>query len=511
MPLLEASSLTKRFPGVIALDNVSLSVSPGEVVAVIGENGAGKSTLMKILAGIYRPDAGEIRFEGKLVTLNSVNDAQSLGISLIHQELNLADNLDVAGNVFLGREPRRFGLIHEARMRSEAQRLLDRLAADFKSDTPVADLSLGQQQLVEIAKALSLDAKIIIMDEPTSSLSAHETEILFQVIADLKSRGLSILYISHRLGEVTRMADRVVALRDGKIAGELARAEINHDAMVRLMVGRDLSQAFPHAARAPGTEALRVMDLQTQAHRGHRVSFNLRRGEIVGMAGLVGSGRTEILRALFGVEPIAGGEIRVMDRPLAPRHPREAADAGLALVPEDRKALGIFLPESVAWNISLAGLQRHAHAGIFLNQDAARRDSEKVSAQLQVKAASLDTPVGTLSGGNQQKVALGKWLALKPEVLLLDEPTRGVDVGAKREIYKIMDQLAADGAAILFVSSEMEEVLAMSDRVLVMHEGRLSGELQRDELNEEAVMRLATGGGGGGEAETTKHKSQNPR
>lgn len=505
--LLQATNLTKRFPGVLALDRAGVSVGAGEIVAVIGENGAGKSTLMKILAGIYQPDSGEIVFDGRRVLLPSVGDAQSLGISLIHQELNLADNLDVAGNVFLGREPQRFGFVDEKKMRADAKKLLQRLAADFKADAPVAELSLGQRQLVEIAKALSLDARLIIMDEPTSSLSTHEAETLFQVIAELKSRGLGILYISHRLGEVTRMADRVVALRDGRNAGELGRDAIDHDAMVRLMVGRDLSQAFPHSPREPGAEALRVTALRTQANPGHQVSFNVRRGEIVGMAGLVGSGRTEVLRALFGVEAPIGGEIRVHDVPLAPRHPCEAAGAGLALVPEDRKALGVFLPESVAWNISLPGLERQARGGCFLNESAARRDAESVSAQLRVKTASPDSIVGTLSGGNQQKVALGKWLALKPEVLLLDEPTRGVDVGAKREIYQIMDRLAADGAGILFVSSEMEEVLAMSDRVLVMHEGALSGELNRAELSEEAVMRLATGA----ETKTANHKTQTTR
>ncbi len=491
--LLLASRLTKRFPGVIALEDVSLSVGQGEIVAVIGENGAGKSTLMKILAGIHQPDAGEIVFDGKAVSFASVKEAQALGIALIHQELNLADNLDVAGNVFLGREPQRFGFVDEKSMSQATQKLLTQLGADFTADASVEKLSLGQRQLVEIAKALSLDARLLIMDEPTSSLSAHEAEALFRVIADLKSRGLSILYISHRLGEVTRIAEWVVALRDGRNAGELAKHEINHAAMVKVMVGRDLSEAFPRSQRQPGKDALRVTDLQTQANPKHRVSFLVRRGEIVCMAGLVGSGRTEILRALFGVEPPVAGEIRVDDKPLSPRHPCEAADAGLALVPEDRKALGVFLPESVTWNISLTGLQRHARAGLFLNQSVIQSDAESVSTQLRIKAASLDTAVGTLSGGNQQKVALGKWLATKPDVLLLDEPTRGVDVGAKREIYQIMDKLASDGTAILFVSSEMEEVLAMSDRVLVMHEGRLAGELQRSELNEEAVMRLATG------------------
>jgi ribose transport system ATP-binding protein len=493
MPLIQASGLSKSFPGVVALQDVSLSVMKGEAVAVIGENGAGKSTLMKILAGIYQPDAGEIRFNGETVALTSVNVAQALGISLIHQELNLADNLDVAGNVFLGREPRRMGLLDKPRVRQQTQAILDRLGASFNAATPVADLSLGQQQLVEIAKALSLDAKLIIMDEPTSSLSTRESEALFKIIQDLKAAGLSILYISHRLGEVKGIADRLVALRDGRNAGELGRSEISHDSMVRLMVGRDMSQVFAHQPCAPGEEALRVESLRTRAHPAHRVTFSVRRGEIVGMAGLVGSGRTEVLRALFGAEQAIGGAVTVQGKRISARHPREAVDAGISLVPEDRKALGIFLPESVSWNASLPGIERHANAGLLRNAVAERRDAEQVVSQMRVKTASLDTKIGTLSGGNQQKVALGKWIVLRPQVLLLDEPTRGVDVGAKREIYQIMEKLAGEGTAILFVSSEMEEVLAMSDRVLVMHEGRLAGELKRSELSEEAVMRLATG------------------
>lgn len=492
-PLIEVRDLTKRFPGVLALQDVCLSVTQGETVAVIGENGAGKSTLMKILSGIYTPDAGTISYNGSPVSLTSVNAAQALGISLIHQELNLADNLDVAGNVFLGREPRRLGMLDKPKMRQQTQLLLNRLGANFKADTPVEDLSLGQQQLVEIAKALSLDAKLLIMDEPTSSLSARETDVLFKIIDDLKAQGISILYISHRLGEVKRLADRVVALRDGRNAGEIGRAEISHDTMVRLMVGRDLSKVFDHTPRPPGEVALRVDNLRTRANPAHQVSFSVCRGEIVGMAGLVGSGRTELLRALFGVEQPFGGDIIVAGKRSTADHPHAAVDSGLALVPEDRKALGIFLPESVRWNASLPGLGRHARAGFLLNKSAEQKDGAQVVSQMHVKTSSMETKVGTLSGGNQQKVALGKWIVLNPQVLLLDEPTRGVDVGAKREIYQIMEKLAGEGTAILFVSSEMEEVLAMSDRVLVMHEGRLAGELPRHELSEEAIMRLATG------------------
>ncbi|QIF02962.1 sugar ABC transporter ATP-binding protein [Roseimicrobium sp. ORNL1] len=491
--LLEVSELTKRFPGVVALDGVSLSVAPGETVAVIGENGAGKSTLMKIVAGIYQPEAGAISWNGNAVTLRSVNDAQALGISLIHQELNLADNLDVAGNVFLGREPRRAGLLQRKVMRERTNVLLKRLRANFNADTPVEKLSLGQRQLVEIAKALSMDTKLLIMDEPTSSLSGGETEVLFEVMQGLQQAGMSILYISHRLGEVKRVADRVVALRDGKNAGELQRNEVNHDAMVRLMVGRDLSQVFEHRPQHPEWVVLDVVGLRTQAHPQHQIGIDLKKGEIVGMAGLVGAGRTEVLRALFGVEPPLAGKIMVNGKELNATHPRQAIEVGMALVPEDRKALGVFLPESVKWNVGLPAATYDARSGIFLNRSAEKRHAEKARDDLRVKSATLETLVGTLSGGNQQKVALGKWLAMRPMVLLLDEPTRGIDVGAKREIYTLMEQLAAEGMAILFASSEMEEILAMSDRVMVMHEGRQAGWLEREDLSEEAIMRLATG------------------
>jgi ribose transport system ATP-binding protein len=491
--LLCVSKLTKSFPGVLALAEVSLSVATNEFVAVIGENGAGKSTLMKMLGGIHQPDLGTIEFEGKPVVLDSVLKAQALGIALIHQELNLADNLDVSANVFLGREPQRFGFIDKQRMREETQLLLDRLNAGFTADVLVESLSLGQRQLVEIAKALSLQAKLLIMDEPTSSLSARESESLFAVIAQLRQQGISILYISHRLGEVMTMADRVVALRDGRNAGELTKDQISHEAMIRLMIGRDMTKAFDHHPQKLGGIALEVCRLKTQANPSHELNFSVRRGEIVGIAGLVGSGRTEVLRALFGVEPPLAGELRVNDTAFIPKHPADAVKAGLALVPEDRKALGVFLPESVKWNISLPNLWQNQHGAGFLNTLNEDEMAISMTQKLKIKAASISTLVGTLSGGNQQKVALAKWLAMKPKLLLLDEPTRGIDVGAKREIYQLMEELACEGMAILFVSSEMEEVLAMSYRVLVMHEGRLAGELHSHELSEEAVMRLASG------------------
>jgi ribose transport system ATP-binding protein len=496
-PLVEVRGLVKSFPGVKALRGVSLSVGRGEVLAVIGENGAGKSTLMKILAGIQRPDEGEIRVDGKPVTIGSVREASALGIVLIHQELNLADNLSVAANVFLGREPRRGGVFLRARQAErDAAPFLEQVGLRVHPRTKVSHLSVGRQQMVEIAKALSADARLLIMDEPTSSLSAHETEQLFQVVRDLRGRGVSVLYISHRLGEVKALADRVVVLRDGRNAGGLGRDEISHDRMVRMMVGRDLSQFYPHVPRAPGEVVLEVKDLRTAAFPKHAVSFTLRQGEVVGLAGLVGAGRTEVLRTLFGVDRSLGGTIRIGGRPIDPRSPVDAIDAGLALVPEDRKQQGLVLEMAVRQNVSLARLRRDATAKVVLNRKAERALSRRMIDSLKVKTPGDRQVVQYLSGGNQQKVVIGKWLSMEPRVLLLDEPTRGVDVGAKAEIYALMEGLAAKGVTILFASSEMEEVLGMSDRALVMHEGRITGELPREQLSEEAVMTLATGSPG---------------
>jgi len=492
MPLLEARSLTKSFPGVRALKGVSLTVECGEVLAVIGENGAGKSTLMKILAGVQTADSGDILLNGQPVALRSVHDALAQGIALIHQELNLADNLDVAANIFLGREPRRFGWIDTARTHREAKQFLDAVGLDVPPTTLVSTLAIGQQQLVEIAKALSTNARVLIMDEPTSSLSAREAENLFKVIRDLRARGVSIVYISHRLGEVKQLADRVTVLRDGENSGELAREEINHAAMVKLMVGRDLSQFYAHTPHTPGEVTLAVDRLRTPAHPRHAVSFTVRAGEIVGLAGLVGAGRTEVLLSLFGVTPAQGGTIRVGGKEVSPASPQEAIEAGLALVPEDRKQQGVVLGLPVRENLSLASLRRDQRMG-FLNEALELAVSAEMTAAMRIKTPNDRQVVRFLSGGNQQKVVLGKWLAIQPRLLFLDEPTRGIDVGAKQEIYKLMEELARKGVAILFVSSEMEEILGLSDRVLVMHEGRIAGELRREQLSEEAVMHLATG------------------
>jgi ribose transport system ATP-binding protein len=490
--LLEVRGLTKRFPGVRALTDVSMTLGRGEVVAVIGENGAGKSTLMKILAGVQRPDEGEIRLDGGKVEIGSVQAAMDLGIALIHQELNLADNLDVASNIFLGREPRRFGFVHRRQLRGEAEQFIDRVGLDVSPRTIVGTLPIGKQQMVEIAKALSVNARILIMDEPTSSLTQHETEQLFKVVKDLRSRGISIIYISHRLGEVKELADRVVVLRDGRNAGDLRREEVSHDRMVKLMVGRDISQFYPHTPHAPGDVVLEVDRLRTSAHPRHELSFKLRAGEIVGVAGLVGAGRTELLQTIFGVAPLVGGTILVAGREVRVRSAADAIRAGIALVPEDRKQQGLILEMAVRENISLPSLRRTQRAG-FLNRASERKIAAEMIEALNVRTPGDRQVVQYLSGGNQQKVVIGKWLSMSPRVLLLDEPTRGIDVGAKQEIYRLMEKLAKGGVGILFVSSEMEEVLGMSDRALVMHEGRITGELKREELSEEAVMHLATG------------------
>lgn len=491
--LLEVRGITKRFAGVTALSNVSLSVAPAEVHAVIGENGAGKSTLMKILAGVQPPDSGQISFDGKPVSIDSVQAALDLGIALIHQELNLADNLDIGANLFLGREPTRFGLIDFGKIRARSKQYLEMVGLDIDPSVLVKELTIGKQQLVEIAKALSVNARVLIMDEPTSSLSLHETEALFRVIDNLRAGGVTVIYISHRLREIKTLADRVSVLRDGENAAQLGKDDITHDAMVNAMVGRDISQFYARTDHEVGQDVLRVSGLRTQTWPEHALSFSVAAGEMVGVAGLVGAGRTEMLTAVFGVQPPLDGQVSVDDVTYRPTDCRHAIDAGVALVPEDRKDQGLILEWGTQANIGLPGLARHSHGPGFLNQAKERSDSAEMIDQMKIKTPSQTQPVEYLSGGNQQKVVIGKWLAIKPRVLLLDEPTRGVDIGAKQEIYRLMEQLAERGVAILFVSSEMEEVISMSDRVIVMHEGKFTGELSRDQVSEEAIMQLATG------------------
>jgi ribose transport system ATP-binding protein len=495
-PILELIGISKSYPGVKALSNVSLAVAPGEVVGLIGENGAGKSTLMRILGGVTQPSSGTIKLRGEQKDNLTVPEAIRSGIAFVHQELNLFDNLDVAGNVFFGREPVSLGLfrlIDTSAILSRTKPLLDRLGADFEPDTPVADLSLAQRQLVEIAKALSLGARIVIMDEPTSSLTLTETNRLLQIIGELKADGVSVIFITHRLHEIEQCADRVVALRDGAVVGTLQKAEIEHDRMIRLMIGRDLKALYTPPKDAPGAQVLQLTNMRTATYPECAVNFALRRGEIVGLAGLVGSGRTELARAIFGIDRPLDGTMRIGDLPLTVRSPRDAIAHGIYLIPEDRKRAGLILEDDITSNISLPNLEHFAVA-YLLDRDREQETAKRQSKTLNIRTPSVSTVVGTLSGGNQQKVVLAKWLAMSPNVMLFDEPTRGIDVGAKSEIYSLIRALSDAGVAVLMISSDMEEVIGVSDRILVMHEGRISGELGRDAFSEHNVMQLAVGG-----------------
>ena len=503
-PLIEAVGISKSFPGIRALQQVGLRLDRGETLCVVGENGAGKSTLMKILGGVYTPDAGEIRLDGQPVEIGTVQAAQRLGITLIHQELNLAESLDVAGNLFLGREPRWGGPLRLIRrsIYADAVGVIDRLGLDCSPRTPVSRLSIGQQQLVEIARAVSLHSRVLIMDEPTSSLTQRETDRLFEVIRDLKRDGVSILYISHRLAEVRAIADRVTVLRDGRNAGELKREEISHDAIVRLMVGRDVTQFFHHRSSNAGVPSSSTAEtrpvfeaggLMVNPSQRQPIDFTLRRGEIVGMAGLMGAGRTELAEAIFGVRPLLAGTIAVDGKSVRLRSPADAIAQGIYLVPEDRRSQGLLLALSVKQNISLPSLDRLNGARLVARR-AERELAEKMRRRLNIRTPHVDQRSGLLSGGNQQKIVIAKWLARSCRLLILDEPTRGVDVGAKAEIYALMRELADQGIGVLMISSDLEEILGVSDRVLVMHQGELAGELAREQMTEEAIMQLATGG-----------------
>jgi len=493
-PLLEMRGISKRFPGVVALDGVNLKVGRGEVVALVGENGAGKSTLMKILGGVYQPDGGKILVDGQPVKINSVTDAMKLGIAFIHQELNVLDNLDVAANVFLGREPLLgpFHLINSKKIYADTEPYLKRLGLNISSRTRLDRLSIAQQQMVEIAKALSLNARLIIMDEPTSSLTLTETRRLLELVCELSGQGVSIAYISHRLGEIDECADRVVVLRDGKNAGELSHAEAAHDRLVNLMVGREIKgfYAGPKGTKTPGF--FKVRHASSSLHPGKSVSFDAARGEILGFAGLVGAGRSEMAKVISGLEDSPQKEIFLDGQKLSIGRPRHAIDHGIYLAPENRRAEGLVVEMTVRENISLPSLENFSSLGL-INRAYERKIAAEQVGSLKIKTPGIETRVLNLSGGNQQKVVLGKWLAMTPKVMILDEPTRGIDVGAKAEIYRLMRELADGGAVILMISSDMEEILNVSDRIAVMHEGEISGVLERADCTEENVMQLAVG------------------
>jgi ribose transport system ATP-binding protein len=496
VPLLRMAGIVKRFPGVVALSGVHLKAYAGEVLALMGENGAGKSTLMKILGGAYQPDEGEIQIDGKTVVFDSVRTAKKLGIALIHQELMLAPNLDITANIFLGSEPKPVGLfspVSRGQLNAIAAELMARVGLTMRPTTPVASLTVGEMQMVEIAKALSVNARVIIMDEPTSSLTAGESARLFKIIEQLKSQGIAVIYISHRMEEVFKLADRITVLRDGKYVGDVTRAQASHEKIVAMMVGRELSaNYFPPKASVPlDNPVLIVRDLLVPGTPAP-VSFTAYRGEILGFAGLVGAGRTELMQTIFGVTPALAGNMILEGEPYAPRKTQHAIARGVSLAPEDRKRNGLVLPMSIAQNISLPDVRNYAALG-FLNRAKERSVATTEVSRFRVKAPSVNTLAVNLSGGNQQKVVLGKWLAMNPRVLILDEPTRGIDVGAKAEIYRHMSNLASQGITILMVSSEMEEVIGMSNRVVVMHERRVKGILGASELTQERIAQLMTG------------------
>jgi ribose transport system ATP-binding protein len=496
--LLRAHGICKAFPGVQALDNAQITVRRGSLNALLGENGAGKSTLMNILAGVFPPDSGRIELRGEPAAFRTPRDAQDAGISIIFQELNLVPQLSVAENIFLGREPRnRIGLIDYQTMHADARRLLTTLDVELDPQLPVSRLRVGSQQIVEIAKALSFDATILIMDEPTSAVSDHEVESLFRLIHNLKQRGLGIIYITHKLDELPLIADEVTVMRDGRFIMSKPFPETSHDEIVRMMVGREHGQQFARTTTPVGRQVLQVRNVSLQhAERPndfavHDVSFDLRRGEVLGIFGLMGAGRSGLLQTIFGLHPRSStGDIAVDGKTISNSSPRDAIRSGIALAPEDRKLEGLVLAMSVVENAGLACLEKTSRLGM-LRLGAERKLIGSYVQRLGVKTPSLDACVRNLSGGNQQKVVVSKWLATDPKVLLLDEPTRGIDVNAKREIYAVIDELAQSGLGVVFVSSELPELLAIADRILVLAEGRVTAEFDRGEANEELILAAA--------------------
>ena len=505
-PILEAREVTKRFPGVVALDRVSFQLLPGEVHALVGENGAGKSTLIKVLTGAYRPDAGQILFGGEEVSFASPRDSQAAGISTIYQEINLIPMRSVAQNVFLGREPRsRLGLLDTERMNREASEILARYGIRADVSAPLHSLGLGTQQMVAIARAVSLDARVVIMDEPTSSLEAREVETLFRVVRQLRDENIGVVYVSHHLDELYDICEKVAVLRDGRLVHTGELAELSKLQLIATMLGRELAEVESHATgfgeqrdveREP---VLRASGL-TRRHVLNDVSVEVRPGEVVGLAGLLGAGRSETAKAIFGAQPIDSGEIKVGSKNVKPGSPPSAIKAGLAFLPEDRRHEGIIPGLSVRENIVAAAMPRLSRAGL-VSEKAQNELAERFMTRLGIRASSPDQPVGELSGGNQQKVMLARWLCLNPKVLILDEPTRGIDVGAKAEVQHLIDELAEDGLGVVMISSELEEVVEGSDRVVVLKNGSVVGTLSGEEISEENIMGTLAEGGSSGNGE----------
>ena len=493
--LLKVEGISKGFPGVQALDGVNFELDKGEVLALVGENGAGKSTLMKILSGIYTMDAGRIVIDGDEVDVNDPKVAQKLGISIIHQEMHLMPHLTVAQNIYIGREPRTGPWVRDAELNRRTKKLLDGLNIHLRPTQFVGDLTVASQQMVEIAKALSYDhTKILIMDEPTSAISISETKVLFGLIRSLRDRGVGIVYISHRMEELRQIADRVTVLRDGQYVGTRGMGEVSDDEIIAMMVGRDISAAYLSRQDTPtstGEVVLSVRGLSTK-NLLRDVSFDLHKGEILGFAGLMGAGRTETARAVIGADPMSEGTIEVNGKVARISGPEVAVRLGIGYLPEDRKRHGLMLEQDVAFNVSMASLRSNKAPLGFLREGRARRVTDGFIKALRIKTPSSRTTVKTLSGGNQQKVVIAKWLARDCDVLIFDEPTRGIDVGAKEEIYKLLNELADQGKAIIMISSELPEVLRLSHRIVVMSQGRVTGMLTPDEADQETIMKLAT-------------------
>lgn len=491
-PLLQLQGITKSFPGVKALSGAALNVYPGKVMALVGENGAGKSTMMKVLTGIYRKDAGSIHFLGQEVDFSGPKASQEAGIGIIHQELNLIPQLTIAENIFLGREfTNRFGRIDWNKMYAEADKLLKRLNLRYDSRRMVGDLSIGDQQMVEIAKVLSFESKVIIMDEPTDALTDTETASLFSVIKELQSQGCGIVYISHRLKEIFEICDDITVFRDGQFIGERPVSDLEEDSLIEMMVGRKLEDQYPRSNKVPGEVRLKVQNLSGPGVDS--VSFTVRKGEILGVAGLMGAGRTELMKILYGALPRTGGNVTLDGRDVVTRKPQDGLANGIVYISEDRKRDGLVLGMSVKENMSLTALRYFSHAGGRLKHAEEQLTVADFIRLFNVKTPSMEQPIGLLSGGNQQKVAIARGLMTRPNVLILDEPTRGVDVGAKKEIYQLINQFKEEGLSIILVSSEMPEVLGMSDRIIVMHEGRLSGDFPIEQATQEALMAAAVG------------------
>ena len=491
--VLEMKDIVKRYPGVLAVDHGQLTLRPGEVHCLVGENGAGKSTLMKVLAGAIPMDSGEILLSGEPVAITSPHHAQQLGISMIYQEFNLSPFLSVAENIFLGREPRlgKTPFINWSKMYQDARDLLGRVRTRLDVRKPVNECSVAQQQIVEIAKALSFRAKVIVMDEPSATLTEHELKALFDLIRGLKEEGIGMVYISHRLEEIFEIGDRVTVMRDGQYIGTKPVSEVRRENIIHMMVGRELKDEFPKEHFDRGDEVLRAEGLSISG-AFQDVSLSLHKGEIVGLTGLVGAGRTEVARAIFGADKIEAGQIYLDGKPVTVTSPQDAIRQGIGLLTEDRKSQGLVLGMTVRENTTMANLKELVKF-IFVDRGRERKVTMKYVDDLRIKTPTVEQTTQNLSGGNQQKVVLAKWLFTGCRVLIFDEPTRGIDVGAKVEIYKLMNELVRNGVCILMISSELPEVLGMCDRILVMHEGRLAGALPRAEADQERIMRLATG------------------